>query len=174
MNINALNIRYSPKLALDSSGTVHQSCPKNNTCMVWQDSPALHVVNHPNANGVNADNTQLWQLAGNSTSDPSISITQQRINATTPLQQTSLAHQLAVTTVMTHSASPAEESCSHGRALPAVCPRNSYITSTTAGEPKFVPCPGQFNLTHPPLAMTWRNKGKSDQPSGDISRRNLH
>jgi hypothetical protein len=50
----------------------------------------------------------------------------------------------------------------------AVGPNNSYITSTTAGQPKFVAWSSQLNLTYSPLTVTEGNRGWTTQPSGFV------
>ena len=50
----------------------------------------------------------------------------------------------------------------------AVGPNNSYVTSTTAVEPKFVAWVSQLNLTYTPLEVTGQNEGWSWQPPNEV------
>lgn len=117
---------------------------------------------------LNANETEDWEVVGNRTGDPSksdIPEDESCFNKTTPGT----------------SCSPG---ISHDRDAPltfpgrevlltwdspglAVGPNNSYVTSTTAGEPQFVAWLGQFNLTFTPLTKTGPNSGKTYQPKAD-------
>ena len=48
----------------------------------------------------------------------------------------------------------------------SVGPNNSYVTSTSAGEPQFVAWVSQLNLTYTPLTVTGNNSGFTYQPAG--------
>jgi hypothetical protein len=50
----------------------------------------------------------------------------------------------------------------------AVGPNNSYITTTTATEPKYVAWVSQLNLTYTPLEVTGPNRGWSYQPPNEV------
>lgn len=50
----------------------------------------------------------------------------------------------------------------------AVGPNNSYITSTTAGQPAFVAWLSQLNLTYTPLNVTGPNSGTTFQPAANV------
>ncbi|KAJ9481239.1 hypothetical protein VN97_g12254 [Penicillium thymicola] len=124
------------------------SCPENNTRVVWQNFPNLHIVNQPNVNRFNANTTQNWETIGNRTGDPSDS---------NIAEDQSCVHQ----NTTGYNCGPA---VSHDRNDPvsfpgrqvnltwdepglAVGPNNSYVTSTTAGQPAFVAWLSQLNLT---------------------------
>jgi hypothetical protein len=49
-----------------------------------------------------------------------------------------------------------------------VGPNNSYITSTTAGEPKFVAWVSQLNTTYTELTTTGKNEGFTFQPASEV------
>ena len=49
-----------------------------------------------------------------------------------------------------------------------VGPNNSYVTSTTAGQPAFVAWVSQLNLTYTPLTITVPNSGSSYQPPNEV------
>ncbi|KAJ5283472.1 hypothetical protein N7505_001452 [Penicillium chrysogenum] len=50
----------------------------------------------------------------------------------------------------------------------AVGPNNSYVTTTTAGQPKFVGWSSQLNFTYSPLTITGQNQGYTQQPEGFV------
>ncbi|GIJ86317.1 hypothetical protein Asppvi_005204 [Aspergillus pseudoviridinutans] len=50
----------------------------------------------------------------------------------------------------------------------AVGPNNSYVTSTTAGQPSFVAWLSQLSLTYTELTATGQNKGYTYQPASEV------
>lgn len=50
----------------------------------------------------------------------------------------------------------------------AVGPNNSYVTTSTCGEPKFVAWLSQINLTYTPLEVTGKNEGWTWQPPNEV------
>jgi hypothetical protein len=145
------------------------ACPENNTRLAWQNFPALHILNQPNLNRFSPNDTELNEVVGNRSIDPS------------------------------KSDIPAEESCinlnvtgygcgpaiSRNRSEPlsfpgrqvylswdnpgqAVGPNNSYVTSTTAGQPAFAAWVSQLNLTYTPLTVTGDNEGYTFQPASEV------
>ncbi|KAJ5544955.1 hypothetical protein N7535_006658 [Penicillium sp. DV-2018c] len=145
------------------------SCPENNTRLVWQNFPNLNVVNQPNVNRINANTTRKWEVVGDRTGDPSDSNIPER---------KSCVHQ----NTTGYNCGP---SISRDRYLPvsfpgrqvnltwddpgkAVGPNNSYITSTTAGEPAFVAWVSQLNLTYTALTVTGSNCGFTYQPAIEV------
>ncbi|PQE23674.1 rds1 protein [Rutstroemia sp. NJR-2017a BVV2] len=145
------------------------SCPENNTRLVWQNFPALHIKDQPNPNRINANQTTAWEIVGNRTGDPS--------NSTIP-EDESCIH----TEESGYDCSPG---ISRDRNIPlsfpgrqlfftwdnpglAVGPNQSYVTSTTAGPPKFVAWVSQLNLTYTPLTITGTNAGFTYQPPNEV------
>ncbi|PQE19245.1 rds1 protein [Rutstroemia sp. NJR-2017a BBW] len=145
------------------------SCPQNNTRLVWQNFPALHIEDQPNPNRINANQTAAGEIVGNRAGDPS--------NSTIP-EDESCIH----TNVTGYDCSPG---ISRDRNVPlsfpgrqlfftwddpglAVGPNNSYVTSTTAGPPKFVAWVSQLNLTYTPLTVTGSNAGFTYQPPNEV------
>jgi len=145
------------------------SCPQNNTRLAWQNFPALRILNQPNANRVSPNDTKINELVGTRVADPS--------NSTL-----SPAESCVKNTTTGYNCSPA---ISRNRTEPltfpgrkvflewedpgmAVGPNNSYITSTTAKEPKFLAWLGQLNLTYTPLEVTGPNEGWSYQPPNEV------
>ncbi|KAK7512531.1 stress response protein Rds1 [Phyllosticta citriasiana] len=141
------------------------SCPEGTTRLAWQNFPALHIVNNPNPNRLSANDTEDFEVVGNRTADPSDS----RIPS---------GESCVNLNVTGYNCGPA---ISRNRSEPlsfpgrqvrftwdepgqAVGPNNSYVTSSTAGDPKFVAWVSQLNLTYTSLEVTGQNKGFTYQP----------
>ncbi|KAJ9227576.1 hypothetical protein DTO169C6_217 [Paecilomyces variotii] len=145
------------------------SCPENNTRLVWQNFPSLHVVNQPNVNRISPNNTADFEVVGNRTGDPS--------KSNIPEDQ-SCVH----VNVTGYDCGPAISRVRNqplsfpGREVflewddpgKAVGPNNSYITSTTADQPEFVAWLSQLNLTYTPLNITGPNSGTTFQPAANV------
>ncbi|KAL6230325.1 hypothetical protein BDW75DRAFT_74431 [Aspergillus navahoensis] len=147
------------------------ACPEGQTRLAWQNFPTLHILNNPNINRVDAGQTKAdgSEQVGDRIADPSVSnltsgdscINAQGIgqncqaglarNRTLPLSYPGKRLYL--------------EWDSPGK---AVGPNNSYITSTTAGQPKFVGWSSQLNFTYTPLTVTGNNRGWTTQPGGVV------
>ena len=128
------------------------SCPANQTRLVWQNFPALNILNQPNPariNGSNVWNETRGDIA-NTLSVANIPKDELCVNATDKGQNCGAA-------------------ISHNRTLPlsypgrqvflqwdspgqVVGPNNSYVTSTNVLEPKFAAWVSQLNVTYSPLA----------------------
>ncbi|KAI1264311.1 hypothetical protein F5Y18DRAFT_390070 [Xylariaceae sp. FL1019] len=141
------------------------SCPYNQTRLVWQNFPALHILNQPNAariNGSNVYNETLGDYANT-------------INATGLSSQDSCANSTII-----------GEGCragiTHNRTNPLsyagrqvflswddpgkpVGPNNSYVTSSTAGAPKYAAWVSQLNVTYSPLMNISGNTAYTFQPN---------
>ncbi|KXT05566.1 hypothetical protein AC578_3721 [Pseudocercospora eumusae] len=144
------------------------SCPENTTRLAWQNFPALHVVNQANINRVSPNDTADWERTDNRTSSP----------ATIPPQDESCIN-------LNKTGYGCGPAVAHNRSEPlsfpgkqvrflwdtpgqAVGPNNSYVTSTMAGEPKWVAWAAQLNLTYTPLTVTGPNEGYTYQPAGEV------
>ncbi|KAL3484910.1 ferritin-like domain-containing protein [Aspergillus germanicus] len=146
-------------------------CPEGTTRLAWQNFPTLRILNNPNINRIVANNTAQdgSEQVGDRITDPS------RFNV-------SSGDSCISTEGVGVNCSPA---ISRNRTQPlsypgkrvfleweapgqAVGPNNSYITSTTAGQPKFVAWSSQLNLTYSPLTVTEGNRGWTTQPSGFV------
>lgn len=127
------------------------SCPANQTRLVWQNFPALHVLNQPNPARINGSDVWNETTGGyantlNITGIPSAELC---VNATDPGQNCNAA-------------------ISNNRSIPLsypgrqvflqwddpghlVGPNNSYVTSRSCSEPKFAAWVSQLNVTYTPL-----------------------
>ncbi|KAL4769820.1 ferritin-like domain-containing protein [Aspergillus nidulans var. acristatus] len=147
------------------------ACPEGQTRLAWQNFPTLHILNNPNINRVNADETEAdgSEQVGDRIADPSVSNLDSDDSCI--------------------DAEDIGENCQAGiarnRSIPlsypgkrleleweapgkAVGPNNSYITATTAGQPKFVGWSNQLNFTYTPLTVTGKNRGWTTQPGGVV------
>ncbi|KAE8131807.1 ferritin-like domain-containing protein [Aspergillus pseudotamarii] len=140
------------------------SCPENQTRLAWQNFPALYIENQPNPMRINGSAAFSETVGGgvNSLNSTAVPIDASCVNSTT----------------LGFSCYPA---ITHNRTLPLswpgrevflhwdeparpVGPNNSYITSTSAGDPKYVVWVTQLNVTYSPLEMTSDNCGSTIQP----------
>ncbi|KZZ88353.1 protein rds1 [Moelleriella libera RCEF 2490] len=127
------------------------SCPFNQTRLVWQNFPALRVLNQPNPARINGSN--VWNEtigdASNTLSTTNISRAELCVNVT----ETAINCGAAI---------------SHNRSVPLsypgrqvflqwegpgrlVGPNNSYVTTTNVVQPKFAAWVSQLNVTYSPL-----------------------
>ena len=141
------------------------SCPANQTRLIWQNFPALSIINQPNPariNGAIAYNETTGPYT-NTLNDTGLSPADLCLNATDPSK----------------NCSPA---ISQNRSIPLsypgrqvffewdtpgkpIGPNNSYVTSTSAGAPQFVAWVSQLNVTYSPLTNISGNTGMTIQPN---------
>lgn len=146
-------------------------CPEGTTRLAWQNFPTLHILNNPNINRVDPNETQQdgSETVGNQIANPSTAnITEEDgcVNAQgigsncAPALARNRSEPLSYPgkRVYFEWDAPGQQ----------VGPNNSYITTTTAGEPKFVGWSSQLNLTYSPLTITGPNRGWAEQPSGYV------
>lgn len=141
------------------------SCPAGTQQLIWQNFPALHILNQPNAariDGADVWNETLGDYA-NTLSTDDIKDGEACIDSD----------------VVGENCSPA---ITHNRTQPlsypgrevflkwekpghAVGPNNSYVTSTSAGTPKFALWVSQLNATYSPLLNVSGNSAYTIQPN---------
>ncbi|KAL9125694.1 MAG: hypothetical protein Q9217_005139 [Psora testacea] len=123
-------------------------CPENTTRLAWQNFPTLHILNNANINRYSPNDTAQdgSENVGSRITDPSVS------------NITGSCENLNVTGY----------GCAYDSPNQPVGPNNSYVTSTTAGAPKFVAWSQQLNLTYSPFVPTGNNTGFSYQPLGFV------
>ena len=143
------------------------SCPANQTRLAWQNFPGLTVVNQPNPARINANRTGDNETIGTTASAA--------LNSTAPPPEDACANATLV-----------GEGCAPGvtrnRSIPLsfagrqvffawenpgnpVGPNNSYVTATSAGDPKYVVWVNQLNVTYSDLTVTAPNRGYTFQPN---------
>lgn len=141
------------------------SCPENQTRLVWQNFPALHILNQPNPariNGADAWNETRDNYV-NTLSTDDISDEDNCLNS----DKVGVNCRPAIT----HNRS--EPLSYPGRQVflewedpgKPVGPNNSYITDTTAGPPQFAAWVSQLNVTYTPLQEIHGNSAWTIQPN---------
>jgi hypothetical protein len=145
------------------------ACPANNTRIAWQNFPALHILNQPNPNRGSPNATRGDEIIGPRVADPS--------NSTVSEDESCVGN----TTTGYNCAPGISRNRSEPLTFPgrkifleweepglAVGPNNSYLTTTTATEPKYVAWVSQLNLTYTSLEVTGPNQGWSYQPPNEV------
>ncbi|RFU75684.1 hypothetical protein TARUN_6577 [Trichoderma arundinaceum] len=127
------------------------SCPSNQTRLIWQNFPALYILNQPNPARINASDAWNETTGGwsNTLSTKNISTSQLCFNATNKTldcspaitQNRSIPLSYPGRQVFLHWDSPGQ----------LVGPNNSYVTSTTARQPRYAAWVSQLNVTFSPL-----------------------
>lgn len=146
-------------------------CPEGTTRLAWQNFPTLHILNNPNINRVDPNETQQdgSETVGNQIANPSTAnITEEDGCVNTQGIRSNYAPALARNRSEPLSYPGKRVYFEWDAPGQQVGPNNSYITTTTAGEPKFVGWSSQLNLTYSPLTITGPNRGWAEQPSGYV------
>jgi hypothetical protein len=142
-------------------------CPSNQTTrLAWQNFPALHITNQPNPARINGSN-----VANETTGAPA--------NA---LNATALKKGDSCLNVTKPPGTDCSAAISQNRSTPLsypgrqvflrwdaagmkVGPNNSYVTNTTAKQPRFALWVGQLNATYTPLQNVKNNTAFTFQPN---------
>ncbi|KAI1073542.1 ferritin-like domain-containing protein [Whalleya microplaca] len=128
------------------------SCPANQTRLVWQNFPALHILNQANPARINGSDVWNETTGGyaNTARTGDISAADACLNAT---DEAGTDCAPAITQNRTDPLSyPGREVFLQWDAPgQPVGPNNSYVTSTSAGEPAFAMWVSQLNVTYSPL-----------------------
>ncbi|PWY94318.1 stress response protein Rds1 [Aspergillus sclerotioniger CBS 115572] len=140
------------------------SCPEDQTRLAWQNFPALSILNQPNPVRING--AEAWR--------ETISNGTNVLNSTAvPSSQTCLNSNTAgvdCSPAITHNRTnplsyPGREVYLSWEAPGRpVGPNNSYVTSTNAGEPKYVAWVTQLNVTYSELNLNGSRAGSTIQP----------
>jgi len=118
---------------------------------------------------ISPNNTRDWEVVGNRTGDPSDS-TIPEAESCVHLNEPGVSCDPAISSVRDEPLSfPGREVFLtwDDPGVP-VGPNNSYVTSTTAGQPTFVAWVSQLNLTYTPLTITGPNSGSTYQPPNEV------
>ena len=141
------------------------SCPENQTRLIWQNFPALSVLNQPNPARINGSDVGFGETIGNTSSAAS--------NSTVPAGDACVSSDVVgegcapgITRNRTAPLSFAGRQVFFEWETPGkpVGPNNSYVTATSAGVPKFVVWVNQLNVTYSDLTCTEPTKGYTFQP----------
>jgi len=127
------------------------SCPHDQTRLVWQNFPTLHILNQPNPARINGSDAWNETTAGpaNSLSTKDIPDSELCVNATDPALDCRAAisqnHSIPLSypgrQVFLQWDAPGQ----------LVGPNNSYVTTTNVKGPKFAAWLSQLNVTYTPL-----------------------
>lgn len=141
------------------------SCPEGTPQVIWQNYPALHILNQPNAartNGADAYNETRGDYV-NTLSTDDISPEDACLNSTTVGVNCSPAITHNRTAPLSY---PGREVFLQWDAPgQPIGPNNSYVTSTTVSQPKFALWVSQLNATYTPLLNVSGNSAYTIQPN---------
>lgn len=141
------------------------SCPANQTRLVWQNFPALHILNQPNPARINGSNAWNETTGGytNTLSTADIEDDEDCINST----EEGVNCSPGITNNRTNPLSYPGRQVFLQWDEPGfpVGPNNSYITSTSANPPVFAAWVSQLNVTYTPLEEIQNNTAWTVQPN---------
>ncbi|KAI4598634.1 hypothetical protein KJ359_002524 [Pestalotiopsis sp. 9143b] len=141
------------------------SCPEDQTRLIWQNIPALHILNQPNPARINGSNVYNETTGGwtNTLSTKDIGEGDSCVNAT----ETGVNCSPAITHNRTEPLSYAGRKVYLSWDAPgqAVGPNNSYVTSTTVTKPAFAAWVNQLNTTYSPLHDVTESSAWTIQPN---------
>ncbi|KAI0018016.1 ferritin-like domain-containing protein [Xylariomycetidae sp. FL0641] len=141
------------------------SCPENQTRLIWQNFPSLNILNQPNPTRINGSNVFNETTGGyaNTASTEDVSKNDACVNASTVGEDCSPAITHNRTNPLSYPGRQVWlEWDEPGK---PVGPNNSYVTSTTAGKPKFAAWVSQLNVTYTPLMNISGNQAYTIQPN---------
>ncbi|KAH6887665.1 protein rds1 [Thelonectria olida] len=127
------------------------SCPQDQTRLIWQNFPALYILNQPNPARINNscvfnETTGGWS---NTLSTANLSSSDACVNATNELEDCSAAISQNRSIPLSY---PGREVFLHwDNPGQLVGPNNSYVTTTNVKEPRFAAWVSQLNVTYSPL-----------------------
>ncbi|KAK4129709.1 hypothetical protein N657DRAFT_653018 [Parathielavia appendiculata] len=127
------------------------SCPYNQTRLVWQNFPALHILNQPNPARINGSNVWNETTGGyaNTLSTKDIPEDELCVNATDKTLDCPAA--IANNKSIPLSYPGRQVFLKWDAPGQLVGPNNSYVTTTNCAEPKFALWLSQLNVTYTPL-----------------------
>jgi hypothetical protein len=138
------------------------SCPANQTRLVWQNFPALSILNQPNPFTDSAGTSSNVSINGtsglNQTTGPGVNSL--RIPNNAPVGSNSSCGAVASSSQFSSLSFPGRQVAlkweTRGK---TVGPNNSYVTSTQASSPKYVVWVSQLNITYTPLRVVGNGTG---------------
>ncbi|KAI0975645.1 hypothetical protein F4678DRAFT_276448 [Xylaria arbuscula] len=144
------------------------SCPQDQTRLIWQNFPALRILNQPNPariNGSNVWNETLGDYANTLTTQP-LSDSDSCLNSTTVGENCHAAISRNRTNPLSYPGRQVYLEWDQPGQF--VGPNNSYVTSTTAGTPAFAAWVSQLNVTYTPLLNVSGNTAYTIQPNASV------
>ena len=142
------------------------SCPENTTRLVWQNFPALHIVNQPNPNRFSPNDTLDNEVTGDRVADPSNA----RLYPEDSCVNVTEAGYSCAPGISRNRSEPLsfpgkQVNFTWEQPGQPIGPNMSYVTSSSAGTPQYVAWVSQFNLTYTPLTVTGDTSGYTYQPA---------
>ncbi|KAI0405936.1 hypothetical protein F4802DRAFT_124782 [Xylaria palmicola] len=141
------------------------SCPQDQTRLVWQNFPALRVLNQPNPARVNG--SAVWNETrgdyANTLSTEGLSAADSCVNATAVGENCAPAITRNRTNPLSYSGR--QVFLEWDQPGQPVGPNSSYVTSSTAGPPRFAAWVSQLNVTYSPLLNISRGSAYTIQPN---------
>ncbi|KAI1765656.1 hypothetical protein GGR53DRAFT_253849 [Hypoxylon sp. FL1150] len=141
------------------------SCPANQTRLTWQNFPPLRILNQPNPARINGSDVwnETTSAYANSLSTANISATEGCLHVLNGTEDCAPA----ITQNRTNPLSYAGRQIFLEWDDPGyrTGPNNSYVTSTSAGTPRFVAFVTQLNVTYAPLQGINGNSAYVFQPN---------
>ncbi|CAN8101027.1 unnamed protein product [Discula destructiva] len=141
------------------------SCPEGTQQLIWQNYPALHILNQPNPariDGANVYNDTLGDYA-NTLSTEDVDSDASCVDATAVGENCKAAITHNRTTPLSYPGR--EVFLSWDAPGSPIGPNNSYVTSTSAGTPAFALWVTQLNATYTPLLNVSGNTAYTIQPN---------
>jgi hypothetical protein len=141
------------------------SCPSNQTRLVWQNFPALRILNQPSL--ATAGNTTGNSTGLNNTISAGTNVVRVP-NGSSSSNSNSSSHSGAnVSTITGPLSFPGRQVALQWEgAGKEVGPNNSYVTSSQAKTPKYVAWVSQLNVTYTPLRVMNGNSTGSSNSTG--------
>lgn len=143
-------------------------CPANQTRLVWQNFPALSILNQPNPARLDARQTGINETIDTGTNTLNSTVVPEDEACLDAADELSDCNPAITQNRSIPLSFPGREVYfSWETPGKPVGPNNSYITSTTAGAPQFVLWASQLNVTYSPLTNVSGTTGMTIQP--DVS-----
>ncbi|KAJ5098523.1 Protein rds1 [Penicillium argentinense] len=132
------------------------SCPSNQTRLVWQNFPALRILNQPNASSGGSNSSGSM----NNTISPGTNV----VKSSGGSKSASAGCKIAPDGYLPLSFPGRRVALQWDNPGSSVGPNNSYITSSQAGKAKYVAWVSQLNVTYTPLRVDNNSRGYTTQP----------
>lgn len=143
------------------------SCPEGQTRLAWQNFPALSIPNQPNPTRINGGSASNETINGGVNALNNTNVTSSQSCLTSTAVGTSCQPGITRNRTIPLSFPGREIVLSWEAPGRPVGPNNSYVTSTSAGAPRYVMWVTQLNVTYTRLTLsgTTGRQGKTLQPN---------